>query len=323
MSLALALFFVLIQPNDPLLQAYGNGKKAQAAGNHTVALQYLTAVAEKDPSYRDIQIAIGQSYLSLGYYDHALRALQRAAGQGKHRAHATFLIGVTHFQKGHYAAAERSFEQAALAAPENPHPLVYQGMANWELGRSKETRRALTAALDLDPDNFNARMTLAKLSLAEGDLEACRRLVPALVADYPAALDVKFLQAQLLLQQNEVARALPLLESVRELVPDKKDLLYTLSQAYFRAGNTDSGKAAFAHFSNQTAREQRIAGLRQALTENGNQADVHAELAALLLNQGRGGEALPHVLFLQKQHPDHPATAALTIHLDRLKAATP
>ncbi|HWA96714.1 MAG TPA: tetratricopeptide repeat protein [Terracidiphilus sp.] len=109
-------------------------------------------------------------------------------------------------------------------------------------------RKEFAAELEIDPGNGNAGYELAVLDTDEGKPDEARRQFQSVIARFPDFEEALVGLAGVLLDQQQAAEAVPLLEHATRLHPDDEVAWYRLSQAYRASGNRQQQAAALAEF---------------------------------------------------------------------------
>lgn len=113
------------------------------------------------------------------------------------------VVGMAYVKQGRFAEADAAF--SAFTVPEHPDALVptappglepletspafhhVRGLVAEHLGRAADAERSYRHALQLDPTHASARLNLAGLLLARGELAGTRDALTALLDRYPAS----------------------------------------------------------------------------------------------------------------------------------------
>ncbi len=259
--------------------ATGAGEKGQSS------LLALRAALEADPHNPDILVRLGERYIQLGYFSEALDIAKRLARIGTADADvASHLIGAR-------ALVGLRRPDEALARLKNPtvtgeaavQAALVEGDAWLLKGAHGKAYGAYARARQLAQDPREADLALARLALATGDLDGCRkRIGPYLEGDRPdpralvlaaeiakrsgrldEALDhvnralalspddvtARILRAGLLLALGRVEEAGSDVAAVRDRLPDAPisdflEALYLVRQGRVADARTHADKAA-------------------------------------------------------------------------------
>jgi len=298
---------------------YAAGVEALQRGQPYEALEALNSVAAVNPSYRDVQILLGQSCLLAGLTRLAKRHFEQALAADPRNGQAAVFLGLMLYQEARYFEAVEALDRAHSLAPGNPYPLIYRGRSFLKLGRAKEARVDVEAALARSPSDPTARAALAEIELGEGHFEKAEELLRSVLEDEPQDFEARTLLARVLFQAGRPAEAVPLLRAVLETIPDRTDLLYLMAQALLRSGDTEAGRATLDRFKELSAQEERIRVLEAKVNTDADDIESRIQLVRLLLEQGQGDLALPHLAVLQEVLPTDPRVHALGEQLERLR----
>lgn len=150
-----------------------------------------------------------------GWFNEALRFFVRAAGLRPDSAEAQLLAGIAEELREDPSAAKDHYERAAKLAPSLPVDVLLGDLYLRE-GRLGDAEAAYRRALDIEPQSLPAMAGLARVSEAEGDLEAARRHLDEAVAAYPGRVEPHITLSRFLLRHDQTDEAMVVLETVRE-----------------------------------------------------------------------------------------------------------
>ncbi|HSB15568.1 MAG TPA: tetratricopeptide repeat protein [Bryobacteraceae bacterium] len=206
-------------------------------------------------------------------WDEARNAALKALEANPKSGDAETVLGLVETMRSRFQEAERHFRNAAALQPANPRVHAYLGSTYLQQQRLPEAGKAFERVLQLDPGNSAAHYNLGLIGLAGGNAAAAlahfdhvrnadAKDIPALIGALECQLLLKraaearqsadrlqklldardprlFQTATLLAVHGEYPSAIPILERIREVLPDSADVHYNLALAYHRSGQHD------------------------------------------------------------------------------------
>ena len=167
-----------------------------------------------------------------------------------------------------FEGAARCYERALELQPGRFAWVYYLGLARASLGRHDEALDALHEAVGIDPSYAPARLKLADVLLATGEVEQSRALYDALTSENPGLVQAVYGLGRSLSEQRQPAAAVAQLARAIELAPGYGSAHYALGLAYRELGDET---AALRH----VAESERSAGRRPPV-DDPLMRDVHA-----------------------------------------------
>ncbi len=220
------------------------------------------------------------------------------------------------------------FEQAEMSNPDNPAFYTNYGDLLVQLGKTSQARTKYLKGLELDSDSSFALHGLARVDLAEDNLESARRHLEKAVSIAPGVGEAHLLLSQvcrrlgdqrcaetelLLARANPEAAAPydPVMASVRDEAVSSQALIqealalarnkkYGEAERLFREilqirpGNSRDFANLGGALAGQEKYDEAIDWCRRALAINPNESYAHNTLALSALSGGRLDEAIQH-----------------------------
>jgi cellulose synthase operon protein C len=253
-ALKTAQHFVEVGPNEVV--------------NHQLLAVVLRARGDKEGAYAEFEKVL---------------ALQPADATANHGL-AELDIGAQQ-----YAKARQHYEAVLKAVPEHERTVLKLAELDSLEGKLDAARDRLEAHLKLKPESLGARTMLAQYWLGTGAPLKAQRLLEEVRAQHERNPNLLLLLAISLMDQQQPAAAVPLLETLTGIVPGSAEFQYRLSQAYAGAG--DSIKS-------QTAIEQAIRLAPEHIPS------LVARFRGLELS-GKHEEARQFLALMQERFPDN------------------
>ncbi len=220
------------------------GFGALQAGRHAEAVKVLGALLESEPGMTDVWQMYAEASLKLGRDAEALRALQTAAKLAPGNPQVLMALSDYYLQIGNFDEARRHAEAVGDAGTASPHE------------------------------------TLARIALAQGDLDAAERSARAVLEKYPSRRVPRLILGRVLHDRRDYAGALVELERVRR--PHAEESTVLLQNLNFLRGDS------FARLGREAEAE---AAFREEIRDFPGNPAPRAALAMLYASQGRETEA--------------------------------
>ena len=185
-------------------------------------LTALRAALEADPRNADVLVRLGERYVQLGYFSEGLHVAERLAKLGTAEAAvasrliaARALVGLRRPDE-----ALARLEGLRLDGEAGAQAALIEGDARLLKGEHGKAFAAYGRARELAADPREADLALARLALATGDLEACRkRIAPYVEADRPDARAL-VLEAEIAKREGRLEDALAAIDRAITLAPE-------------------------------------------------------------------------------------------------------
>ena len=147
----------------------------------------------------------------------AREALKRSDGKD---IESKILIAQIFSDVGQGAAAEAVLDEVLAAAPESLVALQLQGLVKLDLGKAEEAERLLAKVIEREPRSMGARIGLAVVERARGQLAKATADLEALAKERPDLTIVHFELGRTLLLQRQIEPALRAFERAEQTSPD-------------------------------------------------------------------------------------------------------
>ncbi|WP_044564112.1 tetratricopeptide repeat protein [Azospirillum sp. B4] len=254
------------------------GKVLDDQGQPDAAAACFQRALSLDAGSVAAHVGLGDIRQGQGRLEDAVAAYTHALGLNPTDANAHNNLGGALMALGRPAEALVSFERAAELTPGRADVHYNRANALRDLGRA-EAAPAYRQALALDPNHRGALYNLANLLLADRRPAEAEPLYRALLAAVPDHVDALMNLGVALHGLNRPDEAEARLARARALTPTRADVLNNLGSVLMR---------------DKTRREEASDLLRRALDIQPDLADAHANLAYVLVAQGRWDAARPH-----------------------------
>jgi tetratricopeptide (TPR) repeat protein len=256
----------------------------------------LQAALEETPGKLDYVSALASLELADGHAERALEVLDENSEAGSLPAALRLLRARILLALGRIGEAEKD-ARAAASERRAPGPVGTLARILEAQGKRQEAISYLEEADREQPLDASNRWLLARLHVAEGNLEAARRALEAtldLLPDlYGAQNDLAYVLAE---SGGDMERALALAMSARAASPDDPAVADTLGWVYYKRGLAESAVGQF---------RAAIDLVDEQGARGGPRADYHYHHGLALLELGRQDaavQALDKALEIEPEH---------------------
>jgi tetratricopeptide (TPR) repeat protein len=151
------------------------GVVAMDQHNYVRGREQFETATQLDSRYAAAYANLGISLYSLGQYDSASVALQKALVVDTDHLHAAYTLGLIYHAQGRdHDRALALFHQVAERDPDDPLVRYYLGRTHAKLGQIDSAMTAFHRVIDLDSTNVSAYYALAQAQRQAGDLDGWR-----------------------------------------------------------------------------------------------------------------------------------------------------
>jgi Flp pilus assembly protein TadD len=219
-----------------LAAAYESNKEAPEA------LSALRRALEIHPGDETLYIDLGAFCLEHNAIPLGIEVLEVGAGNVPQSARIRAMLGILEARGGFTEKAEAAFQSAERMAPDASLGSVGLAVTLMHLNAADSAADMLRARLPRHPDDVPILTTLAQAILQIGtsaaDLNEARQLLEKAVRLERGNGRARSLLGKLYMQLDDIAKAVPILESAIRLDPTDRMATYQLMLAYRRQGRT-------------------------------------------------------------------------------------
>jgi len=265
--------------------------------------QLLIDLVRLKPNDASQRLRLAQYYSRLNHLDESERVLREAiktlpADNGLKIALVQFLSA----RRGNDAATT---ELAAMIErdPKNNQLKFAQAQLHVqakEFDKAESDYRAIITANDTDAAGITARDLLAELLIQNGNIAGAEKILAEVLAKSPRDNDALVMRGNLALQSKDPKSAIADLRSVLRDQPNSIGVMRTLARAHLANGEPELAEET----------------MRRALEINPKDPAARLDLAGLLVQLGKPGQAKPVVDELVKQDPGNVQALDLQFHAD-------
>lgn len=260
----------------------------QQKGEFKAAIIQLKNAVQKSPEDREVRRLLGQIYYQSNDPLSAEKELRKAIELGAAPADVLPTLGRVLLALGQF---QKVLDEVKLNAGEKPDALVLavRGEAFLGLGKFDEARESFSAALKASPDNSDAAIGLAKLSVADGELDEAAAYADQAIAKNASSVDAWMFKGDLLRLRRKPDDALEAYKKAIELKPALVGSYLARAHIHINAGKFNLAKAEV-----DAARKQDAQSLHITYTQ-----------ALLDFSQGKHAAAQESILQVLRVSPDH------------------
>lgn len=275
---------------------------------------------------RELQPELGETFLARGYYEYlitrdydaAWAAFKDAFARLPNNSDALVALSFIERRKGKWPEALAHQEQAAQRDPQNLPVLSQLGVTYFALKRFADAHAIVDRLLALAPENPQVLAGLARLCLAEGNLEGAERAMSSVppVANNDYIFEI---QVRLALIARRYDDAIRLLEAAFAQPPDTLGVFAGKYRYLLAFGKELAGDPAGARSNYEEAR-QELETLLQAQADSPEAAMYLGFVQAALGNKEAALQAAQKAIDLRPASVDAVAGSAFEEALTRIKA---
>ncbi len=164
--------------HDPTL-GYAWAASLARLGELVPATKILEEYEKSDLSVENV-LLVGQLWLDMADYSHAVAAFHRALDRDPYLARAHYFAGLAQLHWSHENEAIAEFNAALKLAPDDPDAKIGMGYVYMQQAKSAEAMELFRSVIASHPENGNAHYQLGKLLLESGNVrEAVNELETA------------------------------------------------------------------------------------------------------------------------------------------------
>ncbi len=252
---------------------------------------------------------LGFTLLQLYRFDEAEAALRRAVERDP-RAPWLHALAKALQEQGKNLAAIEALDRAIALEPD-PEYRFARAMCSLNVGDLAGAEADLERCLEERPEHPEALYNLGKLLVDRGEYAAGLEPLRACLEEQPGHLEARFLLGLAASHTGDPEAARAAFEAVMAAVPGHVGARYNLGRVLIRLGRQEEGVARLEEFRSLSRLRDQIDFYRQAVKKNPRNHEGRIALARLLLDAGRGEEALREILAARQLAPRDPATYRL------------
>lgn len=274
------------------------------------ALAEYQRVIDADSSNGTAWFYAGLVALQSGDFAGAVHYLEGALPLSAQPAHAHVLLGKAQLELGWLDKAVASFRHAIRLAPEFVEAYVHLGRALCRRGQMEAALDAFRRALSVSPDSPQVRCELARLYEQQGHWEVATGEYAQALKSYPALPDLHYRMARVLQLQGKCIEAIGRLHYALQLDSHHFEAHLSLGKLMEADGQLGRAQASFER-ALVASRKGTVASLTDV---QASPARALVHLGAVLIEQGRNGDARVHLEQAMTYDADGLAAGSVLLH---------
>ena len=278
----------LAATSDNAVAHYALGVISSKSGRLDEAYTHFTESVRIKPNQGEALNNLGLLLVMRGKIDEGIERYRQARAAKLDIAELHFNLASALAAKGEPAEAISEFKNALRIKPEFTQAQWALARLQIQQGDLAAAKSAANEALQQTPDNAEAHLVLGLVFAAERDYETALRHLNESARLRPQDFDIQIELADALLAAKWPDKAQAHYRTALQLQPDATLMLKSSAQALVLAGNTAGA----------------IQALERSLRLAGNDADVHRNLALLLVQTGKTEAAAGHFAEVVRLRPD-------------------
>lgn len=222
-------------PEDPELLSLA-GEAYTLAGKFAEANGYMErAAAAQEKKRAEALLSLGLRYVAGGEAERGIAELQEASGLDEVGVRADFTLALIHLRRKEFDEALQAAQNLEKKRPTNPLPFNLAGAAYLGKGDKAAARASFERALALDAGFLPAAENLARLDLEQGQPEAAKQRIEAVLAKDKDNVDALVALRRV---NEESAQLVSSLEQARKADPKALAPRLALAKKYLAGGDT-------------------------------------------------------------------------------------
>ena len=231
--------------------------------------------------------------------------------------------GQRYFEKGKFAEAAIEFRNAVGIDPAYADAHYHLALSYLKTQQRLRANEELARTLELQPENYRARVEMAKLLIAGGNLQQAQLQSDLLLKQRPRDAGSHFVAANLLAAQGHLVAAIQEMQNAIALDSNDSDLYLNLALMQLKNGQSEAAETNFkkAIETNPKAIDSRLMlanfyqmrsrfadaeqQLRSAIEIDPQNPELRAAVARLYVAQGRNTEAREYLRQAKRDFPNN------------------
>lgn len=222
------------------------GQKLLQENNPGGAVVLLKNALEKSPTDYATRLYLSRAYIALGKSEQAEAELQKCLRQKPDDPLLHVEFARLYVLMGKPRDALSHLETAEKWLPPTAEVLELAGLAHGLNNDFPAAANVLEQAVALAPQRESAVLALARVRLAERDLEKARDLVDGLLAHSPNNETALALRGDIAMRMKDNAKALSCFQMLTEINPGQENYRYMLGTLYLQQGNVEGASKQLA-----------------------------------------------------------------------------
>lgn len=204
------------------------------SANVKQGLALLQDLKKTNPEEPNLDYHLGRALTLDGKAEEGVRAFQEAVQKRRSNTDARFALASYAIDKRRFAEALQQLDQIDLYLPESEHSRTLRLRTLLDMGRTDESRVLLQQALKEFPDSENIKLVQARMLANSGKFQELQLLLEPLLEKGFRSFDLIALLGEAYAANNQLPRAIRLIQKERQRLPDNPGLLLLESDLHAR-----------------------------------------------------------------------------------------
>jgi cellulose synthase operon protein C len=234
-----------------------------------------------------------------------------------------FQSGERYYEKGRFAEATIEFRNAVGIDPTYADAHYHLALSYLKTQQWLRADQELARTIELQPENYPARVEMAKLLIAGGNLQQAQLQSDSLLKQRPNEASSHLVAANLLAARGRLPAAIQEMQKAIVLNSSDSDLYLNLALIQLKSSQSDAAEASFkkaieldakainprlmlANYYQMRSRfAEAKAQLQHAIESDPHDPDLRASVARLYLAQGKNLEAEEYLKQAKRDFPNN------------------
>ncbi|MBU1690914.1 MAG: PEP-CTERM system TPR-repeat protein PrsT [Gammaproteobacteria bacterium] len=218
-------------------------KQFQQKGDNQAAIIQLKNALQKTPDDAEARYLLGMIYQETGDPASAEKELRKALALGMGRDKVAPGLGKVLLVQGQFQNVLDETDQTAAKKPTSPEILGLRGNAYLGLGKHQDAKQSFEQALQSRADFADALLGMARLAIADKNIDAAVSFTDLAVNKNPKNIDAWLFKGDLLRAQGKIEPALDAYGETLKIMPDNTSARLSRASVELAAGKFDAARA--------------------------------------------------------------------------------
>lgn len=221
-------------------------RQFQQKGDNPAAIIQLKNALQKNPDDAEARYLLGIIYQETGDPASAEKELRKALALGISRDKVTPELGKILLVQRQFQKVLDETGQTATNGPASPEILSLRGNAYLSLGKHQDAKRSFEQALQAKADFTDALLGMARLAIADKNVDTAMRSADLAVEKNPKNIDAWLFKGDLLRAQGKIELALDAYGEALKIMPDNIPARLSRASVELDAEKYDAARADIA-----------------------------------------------------------------------------
>ncbi|OUR80586.1 hypothetical protein A9Q75_10175 [Colwellia psychrerythraea] len=213
--------------------------------NDKTGLASLEHALNLDPNLKEVEFSLAIQYLDNGEEKKARSIAKKWIASQDNQVSGYLLLGIIHSNNNLSSKAEENYQKVLTIEPENYTALFYLADIAEKADRLLDAVDYYQKVVTILPEHKGAIQRLSRLQLKQNNTSDNVEFLSTLVAKYPENITLALGLAQNLRLNNELKKAITLLENMSDKARSSQQYWAILGDNYLQAKNHTEAKECF------------------------------------------------------------------------------